>query len=423
MRHVVQEGKTLLVDGPACLSFLRGDARVLGATLKVEEKIVIREGKRIPIEVKKKATFELTLGENASLEEVDGSTIPPSWEKASEEITLCDKPITVMVIGRIDLGKTSFCIYLANEALKNKRKVAVIDADLGQSDIGPPSTIGFSRITASLKDLFDVEAENTYFVGLTSPEKAVDKVLEGLTTLKSRASETDVDLLIVNTDGWVEGEDAVKYKLQLVEIINPDVVVGIQRGEELAPILTGLRGTKIFAINSPTAIRGRNRDRRKILRELSYKKYLRKAKVQSFPLNWVNIEGIPIGNDRFPAAEHTAKIESALGSRPVYFEKTPDAVLLVLRMGEWANDEQIKNIEDAFGKEVKLFRKGEEEGLLVSLQDAKGKFLGIGVLSGIDYERRTIKVYTPVNGKISTISMGQIKLDKKGREIGLSPFL
>jgi len=423
MRHVVQEGKTLLVDGPACLNFLRGDARVLGATLKVEEKIVVREGKRIPIEVKKKATFELTLGENASLEEVDGSTIPISWENTSKEIMFHSKPMTIMVIGGIDSGKTSFCVYLANEALKKRRKVAVVDADLGQSDIGPPSTIGFSRITTPVKDLFDVETENAYFVGLTSPERAIDKVLEGLTTLKSRASETDVDFLIVNTDGWVEGEDAVKYKVQLVEIIKPDVVVGIQQRDELAPILTALKGTKIFAVDSPTAIRGRSREKRKILRELSYKKYLRKAKVQSFPLSWVNIEGIPLGTGRFPAAKQMANIENALGSRPLYSEETPDEVLLVLRMNEWVNDEQIKNIESAFGKKVKLLKKGEEEGLLVSLQDAKGNFLGIGVLSGIDYERMTVKVYTPVNGNISTVRLGQIKLDKKGREIGLSSFL
>jgi len=422
MRHVVQEGKTLLVDGPASLSFLKGDASVLGAALRIGEKMVIREGKRIPIEVKKKAIFDLNLGENASLEEVDENTIPPSWEKASEEITLRGKPMAVMVIGGIDSGKTSFCVYLANEALKKKRKVAVIDADLGQSDIGPPSTIGFSRITAPVKDLFDVEAENAYFVGLTSPERAIDKVLEGLTTLKSRASETDVDFLVVNTDGWVEGEDAVKYKVQLMEIIDPNAVVGIQQEEELAPILTALKERKIFAVDSPTAIRGRNREKRKILRELSYKKYLRKAKVQSFPLSRVNIEGIPLGTDRFPAAEHMAKIESALGKSLVHFEETPNAVLLVLRMSEWVDDEQIKNIENAFGKKVKILKKGEEEGLLASLQDAKGNFLGIGVLSGIDYERRAIKVYTPVSGNISTISIGQIKLDKKGREIGLSPL-
>jgi polynucleotide 5'-hydroxyl-kinase GRC3/NOL9 len=423
MRHVIQENKTLLVDGPACLNFLKGEARILGAPLKIEEKIVIREGKRIPIEVNKKAMFDLALGENASFEEVAGSTIPPSWEKVSEEIKLSDKPMVVMVIGGIDSGKTSFCVYLANEALKKKLKVAVIDADLGQSDIGPPSTIALSRIAAPVKDLFDVEAENAYFVGLTSPERAVDRVLEGLTALKSRFSENAVNILIVNTDGWIEGEDAVKYKVKLVEIVNPDVIVGIQQGDKLAPILDALKGAKIFAVDSPKEIRGRNREKRKILRELNYKKYLRKAKVQSFPLSRVNIEGIFFKNGGFPAAKQMAKIENALGGRPVYFEEMPNSVLLVLRINEWVNGEQIKNIESSFGKKLKILKKGEEEGLLVSLEDAKGNFLGIGVLSGIDYERRTVKVYTPVNGNISTIRLGQIKLDKKGREVGLIPFI
>ncbi len=69
-----------------------------------------------------------------------------------------------------------------------------------------------------------------------------------------------------------------------------------------------------------------------------------------------------------------------------------------------------------------MIRDGEEEGLLVGLQDDKGTFLGIGVLVGVDYRKSAMNIYTPISEKVSTIRVGQVKLDKSGREIGLGPI-
>jgi len=420
MKRVVEDRKTLLVDGPASVTLLSGKVSILGAALKAGEKIVIREGKRVPFGVSKKAAFELMLGEGAYLEEIDGDVVPPSWEKASKETLSLKKPLTVMVLGEVDSGKTSFCTYLANEALRKNWKVGVIDADLGQSDIGPPSTIGFNRITAPVRDLFEIRAENAYFVGLTSPSGAVDRVIEGLAELKSRALKTDVDFLIINTDGWVEGEDAAKYKIRLTERVSPSVVVGMRQEDELTPILTALKETKILAIDSPQAVHRRNREKRKILRELSYKKYLKQAKVQSFALNWIKVEGAPIGTGKPLITGQMEELRNLLGTNPVYSEETPATVFVVLRKNQSVNEDQIERIKEIFGKKVKVIKEGDEEGLLAGLHDGQGKFLGIGILCGVDYKRRTMKIYTPVSENVSTIRFGQIKLDENGREIGLS---
>jgi len=420
MKRIIEKGKTLLVDGPASVSLLSGKISILGAAFKAGEKIVIREGKRVPFGARKRATFDLMLGEGASSEEIDGDHVPSSWEKASKEILSLKKPVTVMVMGDVDSGKTSFCTYLANEALREKWKVAIIDADLGQSDVGPPSTIGFNLVTAPVRDLFEIKAESAYFVGLTSPSGVVNKVLEGLTELKNRILEIDVDFLIINTDGWVDGEDATNYKIRLTERVSPSVVVGIQQGDELAPILATLKETKTLAIESPQVVQRRNREKRKILRELSYKKYLKQAKVQSFALNWVKVEGAPLGTGNHLTTEHMGKIRSLLGASPIYSEETPITVFIVLRKNQSIDEEQIERIGESFGKRVKVIREGEEEGLLVGLQDERGKFLGIGILCGVDYKRKTMKIYTPVSENVSTIRFGQIKLDKNGREIGLS---
>jgi polynucleotide 5'-hydroxyl-kinase GRC3/NOL9 len=420
MKHVVEKGKTLLVNGPASVSLLSGKISILGASLKTGEKIVIREGKRIPFGVMKKATFDLMLGEGASFEEIDGGTVPPSWENAVEKILSLRKPVTVMVLGGVDSGKTSFCTYLVNEALRKKWKVAIIDADLGQSDVGPPSTIGFNRVTTPVKDLFEVKAENAYFVGLTSPSGALNRVVEGLTELKNRVLKTDVNLLIINTDGWVEGEEAAEYKIRLTERVSPSVVVGIRQGDELTPILAALKERKTLAVVSPQVVHRRNREKRKILRELSYKKYLKQAKVQSFALNLVKVEGAPLGAGSPLTKERMETIRSLLGISPVYSEETPTALFIVLRKNQLINEAQIERVEENLGKRVKVIREGEEEGLLVGLQDERGKFLGIGILCGVDYKRKVMKVYTPVSEGVATIRFGQIKLDRNCREIGLS---
>jgi polynucleotide 5'-kinase involved in rRNA processing len=269
-----------------------------------------------------------------------------------------------------------------------------------------------------VKDLFDMNAENAYFIGLTSPSTATKEVIEGLLRLKEEVAAKEAELIIINTDGWIEGEDAASYKLRLVDALKPDVVVGIQQSDELLHILSGIGGTKVYTVDSPPVIKKRDREKRKVLRELSYKKYLRGGKVQSFLINWVKLEGTLLGKGIQPSRERMKQIENLLGVRPWYCEETQKTLMVVLGRSK-VTEENIKRLEENIKKRIKIFREGEESGLIASLKDANGKFLGIGVLQGIDYRRRAIKIYTPVKGEIHTVHIGQVKLDREGREIGI----
>jgi polynucleotide 5'-hydroxyl-kinase GRC3/NOL9 len=423
MNKTVETGKTLIIDGPASVNFVSGYAEVLGAPLRPGERIVIRDAKRMPIEVKKKAEFNIMLGEGAAAEEADGNTIPVSWKDASEKILAFNKKSSIiMVLGKIDAGKSSFCTFVANNMLKNKKKVAVVDGDLGQSDVGPPASIGYGRVKRPIKDLFEVNADDVLFIGVTTPSGVMDRVIAGMARMKEEALEkSDTEFLIVNTDGWIEGEDATKYKLALVESVNPDVVVGLQQQNELAHILATLKAETISA-EIPQALKQRDREKRKVLRELSYKKYLRNAKVLIFPLSWIRIEGVPLGTGRSPGKPQMKKIEELLSLSPLHCEETATAILLVLGSQQWVHRDRIKAIEENLRKKVRVIREGDEEGLLVSLHGENGNFMGIGILTGIDYERKMMKVYTPTKGKVSTISVGQIKLDKNCGELGINPI-
>jgi len=420
MNPTVENGKTLLVDGPASVMVISGRVEVFGSIIGSTSKVVIREGKRLPFAVEEKATFNISLGENANVEEVDGNTIPPSWIKSFEGmLNFQTKPVTAMVLGTVDSGKTSFCTYLINKLLREKQKVAILDGDLGQSDIGPPCTVAYALVTKPITDLFNLEAKNAFFVGVTSPSTAINKVIEGLTSLKKDISSINPDFIIINTDGWVEGEEAVNYKAQLVEELNPDMIFCIQQKDELTPLINALEKFRKVVVDSPSAIRQRSREKRRSLRELGYIKYLRNAKVQSLPLSWLKIEEnelLGLGRTHGDTMQ-ARKIYELLGMKPLHFAELRDRICIVIGKRRWISEDNIKKAEEFTKKRIVVVRKGEEENLLVALYGAEKKFLGMGVLQEVDYARKNLKIFTPVSEEISIVSLGKVKLDKNLKEI------
>ena len=420
MIRTVENGKTLLVDGPASVIVTSGKVEVFGSIVGGTSKVVIREGKRLPFVVEEKATFNISLGENASAEEVDGNTIPSSWVKSFEELLKIQaNPVTAIVLGTVDSGKTSFCTYLINRLLREKKKVAILDGDLGQSDIGPPSTVAYTFVTKPLTDLFNLEAKNAFFVGVTSPNTAIDKVIEGLTLLKKEISCNNPDFIVINTDGWVEGEEAVNYKVQLVKELNPDIIFCIQQKDELTPFLNTLVKFITIVVDSPSAIKQRSREKRRSLRELGYMKYLRNAKVQSLPLNWLKIEENELFglSGTYENTKQARKIYELLGMKPLHFAELKDRICIIIGRRRWINEDNIKKAEEVAKKKIVVIRKGEEEGLLMASYNVERKFLGIGILQEVDYARKTLKIFTPVAKEIAIVALGKVKLDKNLREI------
>jgi polynucleotide 5'-hydroxyl-kinase GRC3/NOL9 len=423
MNKTVEKGKTLLIDGPASVIVTSGSVEVFGSKTSVTNRIVIREGKRLPFAVNETASFDISLAEKANVEEVEGNTIPSTWAAAYESLAqLQVKPTTAIVLGTVDSGKTSFCTYLINRLLSQKKKIGVLDGDLGQSDIGPPCTISYTFVTKPITDLFSLQAKNAIFIGTTSPNGAAEKVIESLVQLKKEILNGDPDFIIVNSDGWIEGEQAVKYKTELVEKINPETVFYVQQKDEMSPLMNSLEKFRRIAVESPSVASQRSGESRKNLRELGYTKYLRNSKVQSVPLGWLKIEDDELfGLSRTHQNPALArKIYESLGMKPLHFSEQTDRISIIIGKRRWINAENLKKIEEATKKKVVVIRKGEEEGLLTALHNGEGKFLGIGIIQEIEYLRKTLKILTPVSQDIAIAVIGRVKLDKNMKEI---PFL
>lgn len=150
-----------------------------------------------------------------------------------------------VALGGMDSGKTTFCKMVAAVALRVGRTVAYIDTDVGQTTVGPPTTIGLKY----LKEDADLTPEGlahpdaVYFVGSTSPQGHLLPLVVGASKLADDARKAGADILLVDTTGLIGGTLGQILKFHKLEALRPDWVCGFQRGEELEPILGAVRRT------------------------------------------------------------------------------------------------------------------------------------------------------------------------------------
>ena len=265
---------------------VEGAATVLGASVESGKRIVVAEGKQVPIFISEDSFFDCSFGEYASHVEVNGNTVPFSWREAADAILELDGPKTI-VIGGIDTGKSTFCTYLANLTIASRRDIWVLDADIGQSDLGPPTTISLGLANEYLTNLSSIKADRMFFVGYTSPSSVTEKVIFGISKLASHAYPPP---LVINTDGWVADDQAASYKVKMINELAPDIVVGIEREHEVDAILDSVSVVSI-RIQPPDFVKPRSREQRKRLRENSYRRFLTNAKTITLPIDMVKTAG------------------------------------------------------------------------------------------------------------------------------------
>lgn len=357
MRYLLTAHNTLITQGPASIRLLNGDASVLGGSLQRNRKLVVREEKQIPIEASSDAEIEITLGESGKIFEVAGSTIPRSWKLAVEALVEIEQG-KVMVVGATDVGKSTLCTFLANELLKRGLRTCLIDADIGQTDIGPPTTIGSAVPTSFLSSLVDLTPEALIFIGDTSPSKVETKLIKGIQRLLNRARES---LRVINTDGWILDPAAILYKINLITAIQPDLVIGISAGTELNPILSASRA-RSMGVEAPENVLSRSRTNRREIRKAGYRRFLDGGSTRTFPI------------DRF-----SVRIPGGLPP-------------------------------------LQRWRTRDQQNLIVGFLDDEDYLLQIGVL--LDFGNGLLKVYSrPVEG-VRQIEVGYVKLSIDGTELG-----
>jgi polynucleotide 5'-hydroxyl-kinase GRC3/NOL9 len=182
----------------------------------------------------------------------------------------------VLLIGGLDTGKTTLGRQIASAGVRFERSVAYLDADLGQKAVGPPATVALRMIRGpeDLQPEAMVRPDVVSFVGATSPQGQLLPLVVGAARLLERALDEGADLVVVDTGGLISGVYGQLLKYHKVELLRPDVVIGLQRGAELDPLLgiidrffaTDVVALPVHPDVSPTSVEERAQGRERALR-------------------------------------------------------------------------------------------------------------------------------------------------------------
>ncbi len=204
---------------------------------------------------------------------------------------LVERSRLIMVIGGSDTGKTTLVEGLA-AFLSSHKRTAVVDLDMGQSRIGVPTTVSWGVAREGFKGLTGVEEEGFYFTGALSPPGNLLPSIVGARKLADRALRA-CDKLIVDTTGLIEEPAGRALKRYKIDILRPDIIIGLERENELSHILDPLRFQKRHIIRSipvPDKVKSKSRIKRAEWRTERFRGYFASSRVIEVSLDNTGVE-------------------------------------------------------------------------------------------------------------------------------------
>lgn len=199
-----------------------------------------------------------------------------------------------------DTGKTTLAEVLAKYLAKN-RPVGIVDADIGQSHIGPPTTVGWAVVDNPHTGLSKVTAAGISFVGDITPTGYLLQLTAAITQCVQQVSES-AELIIVDTPGFISGPAAAALWWSVQRIIKPKLILAVQRRDELNHIISGLRlfDLQLELIQSPPQIPTKSPQDRQSYRRIQFISYFRNAGLHKISLSNITVQpGISLQRESF----------------------------------------------------------------------------------------------------------------------------
>jgi polynucleotide 5'-kinase involved in rRNA processing len=300
------------------------------------------------------------------------------WTQVCE--ALAGDPGIAMVVGESDSGKTTWIgLAVRQLARTGKLPVAIVDADIGQSTVGPPTAIGLAILKENGTPEFRIDSlpcRGLFFVGSYSPPGHLLQILVGTRCLVDSAVRSGGGIVLVDTTGLIDQGPGFQLKLRKIELIGPRHLVALQRDKELEPLLTvaaGRPGLKIHRLEVSPSARARAPAERARYRADRFAAYFAGAHSLALEAEQLIILAPPVGRLR-------AKMGGA-------------SPLLRLNM----------------------LRREDLCGLLIGLHDSANETIGLGICEDIDRDNCHICVRTPVGATaaIRILQLGNVYLNER----------
>ncbi len=195
-----------------------------------------------------------------------------------------------LILGATDTGKTTLAAALARHAASNC-PVGFIDADIGQSHIGPPATVGWAIVNDPRIDFTRLSADGICFVGDITPVGHLLQLTAAITQCFQQISKL-ADLVIIDTPGFISGPAANVLWWTVQRILQPELILAVQHNDELQCILGGLQSVahKLEQIRCPPQIPTKSSQERRKYRQNQFNKYFRDSCLYNISLSEVAVQ-------------------------------------------------------------------------------------------------------------------------------------
>jgi polynucleotide 5'-hydroxyl-kinase GRC3/NOL9 len=269
-----------------------------------------------------------------------------------------------IILGATDTGKSTLAKFLIFNLCQRRLRVALVDADIGQSFLGPPTTIGLAVFKSDPDWEVVLSPPEIFFVGSTTPEGHFPIHLKGVKKMVDKAPSYGAEVIIVDTTGFILGEAGIELKRKKIDLLSPRFLIALQKSDEIEPLLQLYEGNpfhKILRLPLSDQAKPKSLEERRINRTNKFQEYFKHATIQESPIENIQIEGEVLD---------------------------PNGDVLPI---DWA---------------LKI------NGLLVGLKDSNDETLALGLIKNYFEEKKILRVFTPVRDiqGMKTIQLSSLKV-------------
>ncbi|MDE0084927.1 MAG: Clp1/GlmU family protein [Candidatus Poribacteria bacterium] len=377
--------------------------------------------------------------------------INPDWKRLASRIVMPNQ--RVLVLGPSDAGKSTFCRYLTDYACKASLKVAFVDADVGQSQIGPPTTIGMKLFapppdgtelhlpfgghengttnqenpdtkseqnTTKKKNRSDElyhKADVLYFVGALSPQRNLLPILTGTRLMVDAGLNAGADFTVIDTTGYVHDGAAVALKQQKIDLIRPHHLVCIGRSKDLERIVACYNDLNFLTIHylpPHKLVSTKSSEARKRNRKAKFEAYFADSERQTVPFGQIRGARTSFFNGRIANQKEIEILTRLTEEEIIYAEWGHRSVSLIARRNlPQSATKSLKNylsLSFVVAETLAYF-----EQRLVGVIDKVGNTLAIGIIEKMNFQNQNLNIRCEpgIAAKIKVLQFGDYRYTKK----------
>jgi len=414
----VVEGSVSRLNGPLRARVREGQVMVLGAIYSRGDVFNVRRYRSYALKALVDSIVEIELGEGGSVEKPLSEEEPLDKWVYSVDRLLRAGCRSFIVLGGVDSGKSSIAALIANRALLYGFNVGILDSDVGQADIGPPGCVSATRVRRPILWLRELAAERIRFIGYITPQRAERRIMAAVVDLAEWLRKQSSQVIVVDTDGWIQGVQSLEYKLEAAYMSGIDsvIVIGDQKLYKMVLSSWGKLGCGVTYLESPQVKRLRDRADRRVLRAEAYRRFLEPRRLREVNLRDVAVFGSCFfSGERLP--RETAEGFSAVLRVPVLAASETYDTVYVVTAGQ-ADPGGIERLSAALNKQIYILDVNNMRGALLGIIGPEGYEIAVGLLDSINFVEDIARIATPYEGPITGVIFGGTRLGKNYEEQG-----